>query len=156
VGEVTASRWYNTACNKEQKTMSSQIVTLDIPSGLFTRLQKRAKQAKRSVEDETLELLSATVSADGPSDESQQALDSLQLLDDASVERAARSQLASELSAELESLHFKQQREGLTEGESQRCAELLRAYERAMLIRASAAALLRQRGLDIPNFAAQP
>lgn len=134
--------------------MPSQSVTLDIPSGLYTRLQKRAEQAKRSVEDETLQLLSATVSSDDSSDDLQQLLASLPLLDDAALERVARSRLAVELSSEVESLHLKQQREGLTEAESQRCVELIRAYERSMLIRASGAALLKQRGIDVSSLVA--
>ena len=136
--------------------MPNQSMTLDIPSGLYTRLQKRAELAKRSVEDETLQLLAATVPSDDLSADLQQALASLQLLDDVGLERAARSRLIVDLSAELESLHFKQEREGLTESEAQRCAELVRAYERSMLLRAQAAAVLKKRGNDISSLAKQP
>jgi len=132
--------------------MANQTMTLDIPSAVFTRLQKRAEQAKRSVEDETLDLLAATVSTD----DLQQTLASLPLLDDTSIERAARSGLAAEISSELESLHLKQQREGLTDAESRRSAELVRAYERAMLLRATAAVVMKQRGLDVSQLIAQP
>jgi hypothetical protein len=61
-----------------------------------------------------------------------------------------------ELAAELETLHFRRQREDLQEVDSQRCAELLRAYERAMLVRAQAAALLKQRGIEVFGVVAAP
>jgi hypothetical protein len=108
-----------------------------------------AENAHRSIEDEAIELLATTVP-----NEPDQSLVSLELLDNAAVECAARSRLASELSAELESLHLKRQREGLTEPEAARCAELIRAYERSMLVRAQAAALLKKRGIDVSNLVA--
>jgi hypothetical protein len=37
----------------------------------------------------------------------------------------------------------------LTDLESARCAELVRAYEQSMLVRAHAAALLKRRGVDV-------
>ncbi len=83
--------------------MSSQTMNLDIPSGLYTRLQKRAEHANRSVEDETLQLLAATVASDDPLADWEQTLASLQLLDNAAVEQAARPKPASrQMSAELE------------------------------------------------------
>jgi plasmid stability protein len=130
--------------------MTNQTLTLEIPSGLYTQLKRRAENANRSVEDETLELLAGSVSAteELPA-ELQQAIASLEFLDDEALGRAARSRLAVELAEELETLHFKQQREGLTTLESQRCNELVQAYERAMLVRAHAAVLLKRRGIDI-------
>jgi hypothetical protein len=56
--------------------------------------------------------------------------------------------------AELEALHLKRQREGLTDVETQTLARLVRQYERAMLVRAQAAALLKQRGYDVAELIA--
>lgn len=132
----------------------SQTLTVNLPSELYVRIKKRADESRRSVEEEAIELLAATVPAEGQfGAEIQQSLD---LLDNAAVERAARSRLASELATELELLHFKQQREGLTEAESARCAELVSAYEQSMLVRAHAAALLKKRGVDVPHLVADP
>jgi len=135
----------------------TQTLTVEIPTGLYARLQKRAEQTKRSVEVEVLEVLTSNIPATDelPSD-LVMTLAALDLLDDAALVRAADSRLPAELAAELESLHFKQQREGLTEAEAQRTAELVRAYERAMLIRAQAAAILKKRGVEVPNPAAIP
>src|SRR5262245_57658278 len=131
-------------------SMTSQTLTLQVPEVLYSRLKQRAEQAQRTVEAETLELLAATVPAaeELPAD-LQQALAPLALLDDEALQHAARSRLGAEAAAELEALHLKQQREGLTEAEAQRRGDLVRQYERAMLVRAQALALLRQRGHDV-------
>ncbi|MGH2593985.1 MAG: hypothetical protein ACRDGG_10775, partial [Anaerolineae bacterium] len=76
------------------------------------------------------------------------------LLDDEALWRAARSLLPAQTAAQLEDLHLKRQREGLSEPETQTLAGLVRQYERAMLIRAQATALLKQRGHDISELAA--
>jgi hypothetical protein len=132
----------------------SQTLTVNLPSELYVRIKKRADQANRSVEEEAIELLAATADAAQPGDA--ETISSLQLLDNEALERAARSHLAAEFAAELETLHFKQQRETLTETEGVRCAELVRAYERSMLIRAHASALLKKRGVDVSQLVAQP
>jgi plasmid stability protein len=132
----------------------SQTLTVNLPSELYVRIKKRADQANRSVEEEAIQLLAATAPAGQPGDA--EAIASLQLLENESLERAARSHLAAEFAVELETLHFKQQRESLTNAEEIRCAELVRAYERSMLIRAHAAALLKKRGVDVSQLVAQP
>jgi plasmid stability protein len=124
----------------------SQTLTVKLPNELYVRIKQRADESRRSVEDEAVELLATTVPANGELDH---AITGLALLDNAALENAAASRLPGELSAELESLHFKQQRKGLSDIESARCAELVRAYERSMLVRAHAAALLKKRGVEV-------
>lgn len=130
--------------------MSIQNVTLNIPADLYEQIRERAERRQRSVEDETLALLTAavpreeTISADLSA-----AADELSLLDDDGLWRAARSHLAADAAAELESLHIKQQRQGLTTLERETTDALVRQYERVMLVRARAAALLRERGHDV-------
>ena len=74
-------------------------------------------------------------------------------MDDAELWQAARTRLSEEASAQLEDLHFKRQREGLSESEARMLAELVGHYERSMLIRARAAALLKLRGHDLSGLA---
>ena len=132
-----------------------QTLTVNLPGELYGRIKERAEASRRSVEDETIELLATTVPTSGQlSVELQQSLASLEYLDDADVERAARSRLPAELADELEHLHHKQQREGLTAPEDARREELIRAYEKSMLIRAQAAALLKRRGLNVSDLVA--
>jgi len=133
--------------------MSVQPITLNLPSALYARLQRRAAQSRRSIEAELLDVVAAAVPvADELPADLSEALSPLALLDDDALERAARSHLAPEAAAQLEELHLKRQREGLSESEAQTLAGLVRQYERAMLVRAQAAALLKQRGHNVPDL----
>ena len=137
--------------------MASQVVTLHVPDTLFSHIQKRAEQTKRTVEAEVLDVLAAAVppGEELPPDLAE-AVSPLSLLDDEALWLVARSRLAEEAAAHLEELHLKRQREGLTEAEALTLAGLVRQYERAMLVRAQAAALLRQRGHDVSELLAAP
>jgi hypothetical protein len=70
-------------------------------------------------------------------------------LDDEALWRAARTRLPADAVEELERLHLKRQRQGLTASEDEQVAALVRQYERVMLVRAQAAALLKERGHDV-------
>jgi len=114
-----------------------QTMTLHMPDALYDRFKQRAAHARRSVEEELLDVLAAAVPVTrelpaGIAD----ALSPLALLDDEALWRAARSHLAVESAVELEALHLKRQREGLTDSEAETAAALVRHYERAMLVRA--------------------
>jgi plasmid stability protein len=130
--------------------MTTQSLTLHVPESLFSRLKERADQSHRSVEAETLEVLATAVppAEELPADFAE-ALDPLALLDDAALWEAARRRLAPEVATQLDELHLKRQREGLTEAERQTLATLVRRYELIMLVRAQAAAFLKQRGHDV-------
>ena len=134
--------------------MALQTVTLQVSDELYRRLQRRAEQAHRSVEDEVLELVASALPLDdGLPADLESTLASLDVLDDAALWNAARMRMPPDAAAELEDLHLKRQREGLTGSEMERAAQLLRFYERTMLIRAQAAVLLKQRGHDISDLA---
>jgi plasmid stability protein len=134
--------------------MALQTLTLNISNDLYRRLQHRAEQAQRSVEDEVLDLVATAMPVDDelPAD-LLEALAPLPTLSDAALWRVAGSRLPVDVSAELEELHLKRQREGLTAGEAERAAELVRQYDRTMLLCAEAALLLKQRGHDISELA---
>ena len=133
--------------------MSVQPITVNLPTILYSRLRRRAEQSRHTVEAELLEVVTTAVPVadDLPADLSE-AISPLSLLDDAALWRAARSRLASETAAQLEALHLKRQRDGLTATEEQILAGLVRQYERVMLVRAQAAALLKQRGQDVSEL----
>jgi plasmid stability protein len=125
-------------------------VTLRLPDALYQRLNRRAEQAQRALEDELLDMIAAAVLVDDElPKELSEALSSLVLLDDEALWGAARTRLPAEAAEELEGLHLKRQREGISASEAEQAAALLRRYERVMLVRAQAAALLRQRGHDV-------
>jgi len=130
--------------------MSLQPLTLNVPAPLYDRLKQQAEQNQRSVEAEMLDVLAAhlPVIDQLPADLAS-ALSPLTLMTDEELWRAARSRLGTEAAAELEQLHLKQQRETLSQAEMETEAGLVRQYERAMLVRAHAAALLHQRGHNV-------
>lgn len=132
--------------------MTTQTLTISIPEPIYERLRERAGATGRSVESEVLDLLATATSDDeGISVELREVLDSLALLDDEALWRAARMRLPDDISARLEALHLKRQRNGLIKAEEQETALHLRQYERTMLIRAHAAVLLKQRGFDVSD-----
>jgi len=136
-----------------ETSMTVHSVTLDLPSVLYHRLKRRAERAKRTVESELMEVVVTAVPvADELPADLTEAISSLALLDDEALWRAARSHLPPEASARLATLNLKNQREGLTKPESQTLDNLVRQYERAMLVRAQAAVLLKQRGHDVSRL----
>jgi hypothetical protein len=137
--------------------MAVQTVTVNVPGALYTRLQRRAEQANRTVEAELLDVLATAVPvADELPADLAEAVSPLALLDDEALGRAARSPLAAEAAARLEELHLKRQREGLTAAEAEALSGLVRQYERAMLVRSQAVALLHQRGRDVSHLLGAP
>jgi plasmid stability protein len=133
--------------------MSTNTLTLQVPTPLYERLKLHAAQTQRSVEEETLEALATAMPpVQSLSAELEEAMESLPALDDAALVEAAQSRLAVDVSAELQSLHHKRQREGLSDTESAKLAKLVRQYGRQMLVRAQAAALLKARGRDVSEL----
>lgn len=131
------------------------IVTLQIPEDLYARIRQRAQRSQRSVEAEFVDVLSSAVPDwNELPQELAVAIDTLNRSTDEELWQAARQQLPKSVSSELESLHFKQQREGLSREECERSETLCLEYDRVMLTRARAAALLQARGHDVGSLIA--
>jgi len=76
----------------------------------------------------------------------------MELLDDETLWATARP-MSAKRAAQLSKLNDKHQREGfLSPTEVGQLKELIREYERAMVVRAKALALLKQRGFDISEL----
>lgn len=128
-------------------------VTLQLPVSLYDHFRNRAEQTQRSLEAELLEAV-ATAATDEealPVDLEQTVAD-LQVLDDDALWRAARNNLSEETRDRLEALNLKQQREGFTLSEREEHSQLLRQFDRAILIRSQAIKLLKERGHDISDL----
>jgi plasmid stability protein len=137
--------------------MTLQTVTLRVPDVLYLRLKQRAAQTNRTVEAEVLDVLAGAIPvADELPPDLAAAVSPLAVLSDAALWQAAQSSLASEVATTLEELHLKRQRQALTEAEQQTLAVLLPQYERHLLVRAQAAALLKQRGHDVSHLVGLP
>jgi len=133
--------------------MAAHAVTLQLPSPLYQHFRSRAQRAERSLE---AELLDAMATFAGDEEELSPALaksiEELELLRDDELWRAARNRLPDETKARLEDLNFKQQREGLAAVEKRQLEQLVRQYDEAVLLRAEAARLLKDRGLDVSKL----
>ncbi len=135
--------------------MPNQAVTLHLPEPIYRQLSQRAAQTHRTIEAETLALLATALpEPDELPAGLTETLDAMAVLDESALWTAARSRMDPAAADTLQKLNLKRQREGLTDGESQEAASLLREYERVMLIRAQAAALLKQRGHDVSSLLA--
>lgn len=136
--------------------MTLQTMTLDLPRPFYNRLKQRAERAQRTVEAELLEVAAVGMQAEeGLSPDLTQLVDSLRFLNDAELWRAAQSRLPTEVATQIEDLHLKRQFEGLTPNETEVLATLMRRYEQAILARAHAASLLKQRGYDVSILKAE-
>jgi hypothetical protein len=139
---------------KRGPMMAIQTLTIQLPDRLYARLRHRAQQANRPVEAELVDLLAtAILEEDELPDELSHELAGLEHLEDEALWQAARGRLAAEMARRMEKLHRKRQRQGLTGSEARALSDLVRQYERAMLIRAQAAALLKRRGHDVSKLA---
>ena len=133
--------------------MMTQRVTLEIPELLYQQLKSRAVQTHHTIENELLEVLATAVPiGDELPANLAEGISPLTVLEDAALWRAAQSRLPVAEAEQLADLHLKRQREGLTEVESQTVAALVQQHERAMLVRAQAIALLKQRGHDVSSL----
>jgi nucleotidyltransferase/DNA polymerase involved in DNA repair len=130
--------------------MAAHPVTLRLPDPLYNHYLNRAEQTHRSLEAELLDAV-ATVAADEEalSHDVAQALEDLGYLNDEELWRAARNQLSGDVRSQLEALSFKQQKETLTSAERETLEQLVHQYDRAVLLRAEAARLLKERGHDV-------
>ncbi|HLY32859.1 MAG TPA: hypothetical protein VKQ36_17680 [Ktedonobacterales bacterium] len=138
--------------------MANETLNMHIPAPIYHRLRARANAAHRSVEDEVLTIVTAAIAEDALPADLEAALAALETADDVALWRTARaSQLTQAESDEIEQLHFKRQRgESLAAQEEERLDDLMQHYHRAMLLRAQAVALLKERGHDVDTLLAAP
>ena len=133
--------------------MTAQDVTIRLPKALYEQLQSRAARRQRTVADEVLDVLTgATPATEVLPDELEHAIAELIAVDDAILWQVARSHMPLDAIERLQELNLKRQREGLTDTEQQESDQLIRQYERSMLVRAQAVALLKQRGHDVSTI----
>ncbi len=136
--------------------MSAQAVTLQLPVSLYDLLRQRAQRTRRSLEAEILDVVTSVVHPDDDLPPAlRQAIAPLQGLDDEALRRAAMDRFPEEAAVRFAELNSKQQREGLTDEETRALDGLRRGYERVMVIRAEAAALLKERGHDVSSLIAK-
>lgn len=134
--------------------MTPQAVTLYLPSVFYQQISQRARRERRSVEDELVAVVTAALPDlnDLPDDLTRE-IAQLAVLTDAELAQTAQTTLPPQDTHQMQDLMLKRQREGLTRQESQEAERLVKRYDRTLLLRAQAAALLKERGhnLDWPG-----
>lgn len=130
--------------------MSEHTVTVTVPPALYDRLKQRAAQRQRSLEDEMVLALAATMPAEAklPANLTD-VLVSMGALDGVTLWQMARSRVADEDVARLTELGDKRQRAGLRDEELREAEALAHRHDRVLVVRAEAMALLKQRGYDV-------
>ncbi len=133
--------------------MTAHAITLQLPAPLYDHFQSRAERTHRSLEAELLDAV-ATVAEDEEdlSPDLSTAIADLELLNDDELRLAARNRLSGDTKAQLDRLNFKQQNETLSPAEKETLEELVREYDRAVLLRVEALRLLKERGQAISEL----
>lgn len=133
--------------------MTAHAITLQLPAALYAYFQNRAERTHRTVEAELLDAV-ATVAEDEDdlAPDLAAAIADLELLDDDELRLAARNRLSDDAKAQLDRLNAKQQNETLTSAEKETLDKLVREYDRAVLLRAEALRLLKERGQAIAEL----
>ena len=131
-------------------TYNGQTVSVELPEPIFRRLRHIAEVTHRSVED----VLATTVDAalpqtPGVPPEVADDLAAMAVFSDAALWTAAETTLSPEQQRRLNQLTQDGEARLLTDAEAAELTQLIDAYDRAVLRRAKALALLAQRGFDI-------
>lgn len=129
--------------------MSDHVVTITLPEIVYEQIREAAERSHRPIEDVLADAVAAAAPVmDAPAGSLRSALAHLAYLNDAALWQVARTSMPVEQRERLATLHDKQQREPLTTEEQIEEQALLTLYRETLLVRAQAAILLRQRGLE--------
>jgi hypothetical protein len=140
---------------QSKRAMALQPVTIHLPNTLYQRVVRRARQMKRSIEDELVNVVKTALPSlyHLPSDIVAR-MAQLTFLTDAELQQAAKLAVTAQEAERMETLLFKLLREGLTAAEQEEANQLLHRSDKILLVRAQAILLLTERGLDISTLKA--
>jgi hypothetical protein len=133
--------------------VSSPSVTVQFPDKLYEFLRTRAAVSRRTVQEELVHVVSLVAPNDFRLPQGiQQELDSLPGSGDEQLWNAARIRVPEDVEERLEGFADRGRESRLSDEDLQQQAELLKECHRVMLLRAHAAALLKQRGYDVSSL----
>jgi len=136
--------------------MADHVVTLVLPDTLYNQLKRRAAETQRSVAAEVIETMAlAFPTIEDLAPAVAQRLAALELLSDQQLWQAARHTLPRNATQRLQTLSRQNGRGELYPPEEIELALLLDQLEDVGLIRARAAALLKERGHDVASLLPQ-
>ena len=133
--------------------MMERAITVRVPVAAFDRIRHVARQQRRSVPDMVRDLIVQDLPGLPPLPlDVESELGAFASLSDTVLWLIARSTLTKTQQSELAQLNHKAQQRSLTERERIRQQKLGDAYDRVLVRRAQAAALLKSRGYDLSNL----
>jgi hypothetical protein len=138
--------------------VTNRSIVVELPEDLYDRLRRQAEQAQRTVEQQVLQVVATALSSDDSLPPDVQATyDQLPFLSDEELWQAARMRLSSRSLARMASYNRRRGRgERLSDAQAADQQRLLHEYDRVVLLRAHAAALLKERGHDVSVLLSPP
>jgi hypothetical protein len=155
VGPVLQLKWKSQPRVKGL-VMVLQPVTIELPPSILEIVRQRARESRRTVQEELVELVSAKLADDTTGESLDEALEGLDTLSDQELWQTAGMTFPADVSEQTAKLNHKQQRQGLAGVEREELRAMLDQYDRHVLVRAKALSLLKQRGHDISALLVPP
>lgn len=133
--------------------MAVQNVTIRLSDTLYHQVKQRAGRMQRSVEEEVVAVVEDALPVLGalPAEIADE-MGQMVFLTDRELWQATLTTMTSAENQRMQALLLKQQREGLAFEEEIEAERLAQRQERVMLVRAQAAALLKERGQDVSTL----
>ena len=133
--------------------MAVQNVTIRMSDQLYHQVEQRAGRMQRSVEEEVVAVVEDALPVlDFLLADIADELGQMVFLTDSELWHAAQTVITAGENRRMQALVLKRQREGLSPEEEIEAEQLTMRQERVMLLRARAAALLRERGQDVSTL----
>jgi len=130
-------------------SINPKTITITLPAPIYSCVERQSQLMRRSIAEELVAVVTEYWQKEALADDIEQALAQLDLLTDSELWQTAQISVSSEKTEYMQELVEKQQRDGLTEYENQQAQLLSHLFNRMMLVRAKAAALLKKRDYDI-------
>ena len=130
--------------------MADHAITVTVPTGTYEPFRKRAEQEHVSVEEAALAAIQSALATDASSTKDRASmLAALEALDTATLWQLVRRGAETDEVLLLSALNERRQQHGPNAAEESLVQFLIGQHDRAVLLRAKAIALLRQRGEDV-------
>lgn len=132
--------------------MAVHPVTINLSENVYRQIKRAAEIVRRPMDEVVAEaVVAAAPIMDASASSLRMELAQMAYLNDAALWKAARSTLSQDQRQQIEALHDKQQRVGLSPAEQAQEEALRKLYRETLLVRAQAVALLQQRGYDVSD-----
>lgn len=129
-----------------------QTITVSLSEKMYHQIARQSRLLDRSVEEHVAAIVRDTLVEERLPPALEQELADLDLFTDAELWQAAQMIVPEGKGDRMQDLLAKQQLEGLTEAEQEEAQLLGAFFDRIMLLRAKAAALLKEHGHNVDRL----